>query len=124
MDGRVCLYYEEVDFCLRAHQSGWQTVHDPTVRVMHLHPLERRRASALFREITRKSQLLYFRKNLPPWHYWLLAAAVWCEEFVLARWQSLAKRVLGSRRKHGHELTGEKKSPLRPDMGRKRPASV
>ena len=63
---------------------------------------------------------VYLRKNLPPWHYQLLAAAVWCEEFVLARWQSLAKRVLGSRRKHDHELTVRESSPLRPDLGRKR----
>lgn len=124
MDERFFLYYEEVDFCLRAHQSGWQTVHDPTVRVMHLHPLERRRASAMFREITRKSQLLYFRKNLPPWHYQLLAAAVWCEEFVLAAWQSLGKRVLGSRRKHDHELAGGERSPLRPDFGCNRHTSA
>jgi GT2 family glycosyltransferase len=96
MDERFFLYYEEVDFCLRARRAGWRAVHDPTLRLIHLHPLERRPSSPLFREITRASQLHYVRKNLPAWHYWLLAGAVWCEFVALEAldrvWRAIGRR--------------------------------
>jgi GT2 family glycosyltransferase len=100
MDEEFFLYYEEVDFCLRARRAGWHAMHDPTLRVKHLHPLERRPDAARFREITRKSQLHYFRKNLPAWHFWLLAAAVRLEERALdlVRWAWGVARPQGHRR--------------------------
>jgi hypothetical protein len=36
MDENYFLYFEEVDFCLRAHQAGWQCWHVPDSRVIHL----------------------------------------------------------------------------------------
>lgn len=36
MDERFFLYYEEVDFCLRARQTGWECWHVPQSRVVHL----------------------------------------------------------------------------------------
>lgn len=36
MDERYFLYFEEVDFCRRAHQAGWQCWHVPDSRVIHL----------------------------------------------------------------------------------------
>ena len=88
MDENFFLYYEEVDFCWRAWQQGWQVVHDPKVCVIHLHPLERRTIPPTLRVITRHSLLYYFQKNLPRWHFLLLAAVVWT--------QALAGQVLAS----------------------------
>jgi len=36
MDESYFLYFEEVDFCRRAHQAGWQCWHVPASRVLHL----------------------------------------------------------------------------------------
>lgn len=36
MDERYFLYFEEVDYCRRAHQAGWQCWHVPDSRVIHL----------------------------------------------------------------------------------------
>lgn len=35
LDERFFLYYEEIDFCLRARRAGWQTWFDPTVEIFH-----------------------------------------------------------------------------------------
>jgi GT2 family glycosyltransferase len=35
-DDQYFLYYEEVDFCCRARQSGWKVFHVPDSRVIHL----------------------------------------------------------------------------------------
>jgi N-acetylglucosaminyl-diphospho-decaprenol L-rhamnosyltransferase len=31
------LYFEDVDFCLRARTAGWRTIYDPTVALVHTH---------------------------------------------------------------------------------------
>lgn len=36
MDEKYFLYFEEVDFCRRAHQAGWQCWHVPASRIIHL----------------------------------------------------------------------------------------
>lgn len=36
MDENFFLYFEEVDYCRRAHQAGWQCWHVPASRVIHL----------------------------------------------------------------------------------------
>ncbi len=36
MDEKYFLYFEEVDFCRRAHQAGWQCWYVPESRVVHL----------------------------------------------------------------------------------------
>jgi N-acetylglucosaminyl-diphospho-decaprenol L-rhamnosyltransferase len=79
MDDTFFLYYEEVDFCWRAWQRGWQVVHDPKLCVIHLHPLERRSVPPTLRVITRHSLLYYFQKNLPRWHFLSLAVVVWMQ---------------------------------------------
>ncbi len=36
LDDKFFLYYEEVDFCLRARRAGWQCWYEPASRVVHL----------------------------------------------------------------------------------------
>ncbi len=36
MDEKYFLYFEEVDFCRRAHQANWQCWHVPESRIIHL----------------------------------------------------------------------------------------
>src|SRR5262249_53893219 len=42
MDEDFFLYYEEVAFCWAAHQRGWRVEYDPSVSVVHRHPLQNR----------------------------------------------------------------------------------
>ncbi len=37
LDEGYFMYYEDVDFCLRARAAGWQIRHEPRARVVHLH---------------------------------------------------------------------------------------
>ncbi len=36
MDDGFFMYFEDVEFCRRARKAGWEIVHDPTARVIHL----------------------------------------------------------------------------------------
>lgn len=35
LDEKFFLYYEDIDFCLRAHKAGWETWYAPSSRVQH-----------------------------------------------------------------------------------------
>ncbi|GIW78623.1 MAG: hypothetical protein KatS3mg105_0430 [Gemmatales bacterium] len=71
-DERFFLYYEDVDFCLRASQAGWNVMYEPAVRARHLHPLHRSPPTPLSRLVTRHAFLLYAYKHWPRWQFsWL-----------------------------------------------------
>jgi len=36
MDEGFFMYFEDVEFCRRAHKAGWKVVHNPKARVVHL----------------------------------------------------------------------------------------
>ena len=59
---------------------GWRVEYDPSVEVVHLHPLQNRPILPMMRVITRHSKLLYFRKHLPHWQFvglsWIVSAEV------------------------------------------------
>jgi GT2 family glycosyltransferase len=69
MDEDFFLYYEEVAFSRAAQDRGWKVEYDPSLAVIHRHPLQNRRVSPKLRVITRHSKLLYFRKHLPGWQF-------------------------------------------------------
>jgi GT2 family glycosyltransferase len=72
MDEDFFLYYEEVAFSRSAQDRGWRVEYDPSIEVIHRHPLQNRPVSPRMRVITRHSKLLYFRKHLPAWQFrWL-----------------------------------------------------
>jgi len=63
LDEQLFMFYEETDFCLRAHRAGWNTVYLPAAHVYHhwmgsVRQDEIRAARRFFR-----SRCLYFRKH-------------------------------------------------------------
>jgi N-acetylglucosaminyl-diphospho-decaprenol L-rhamnosyltransferase len=93
MDEDFFLYHEEVAFSRVAQRRGWRVEFDPSVSVVHRHPLQNRAISPKMRVITRHSKLLYFRKHLPRWQFRTLAMIVRVEAAIRGRWASLRARV-------------------------------
>jgi len=70
LDERYFLYFEEIDFCLRAQRAGWEVLFYPDAQVIHLGGQS---SSTTKRPMTRagkqlihfrvKSELRYYRKN-------------------------------------------------------------
>jgi GT2 family glycosyltransferase len=89
LDEGYFLYFEEVDFCLRARRAGWTCWYVPASRVVHLvgrstgftntRSQARRRPSYWF-----ESRRRYFRKNHGPF-YAICADAAWVTGFALWR---------------------------------------
>ena len=94
MDEAYFLYYEEVDFCLQAHKSGWSCWYVPESRVVHL---VGQSSGVTNRKILPKrlpsywfdSRRRYFLKN-HGWFYTALTDLVWLLSFALGR----CRRVL------------------------------
>jgi len=64
------MYYEDVDFCLRARAAGFPAYFLPAARALHLSPFsERGDAPEWLRKEVRRSQMTYFRKHRPAWEY-------------------------------------------------------
>jgi N-acetylglucosaminyl-diphospho-decaprenol L-rhamnosyltransferase len=97
MDEDFFLYYEEVALCRLAALRGWSVEFDPSVEVVHLHPLQQRRVSSKLRVITRHSKLLYFRKHLPRWQFIGLTWVVAAEAAARGLWAGIRGRA-GRRR--------------------------
>ena len=97
LDERYFMYFEETDFCLRAHRAGWACWYVPASRVVHLvgqssgvtdrkHPVQRRRPAYWF-----DSRRRYFVKN----HgraYALLADMAWTIGMGVYRVRRLVQR--------------------------------
>ena len=86
MDEDFFLYYEEVALCRAARRLGWRVEYDPSVEVVHLHPLQNRPILPKMRVITRHSKLLYFRKHLPRWQFVGLSWIVSAEALLRTAW--------------------------------------
>ncbi len=97
MDEDFFLYHEEVAFSREARNRGWRVEYDPSVTVIHRHPLQNRPISPMMRVITRHSKLLYFRKHLPRWQFESLAAIVLCEAATKGSWSRLIRRPAEAR---------------------------
>ena len=96
MDDEFFMYYEEVDFCLRARQAGWPCWYIPESRVVHLvgqssgvtgeQAAQRRRPQYWF-----DSRSRYFQKHHQYWYTvltdigWLLGFSLWQIRRVLQR---------------------------------------
>jgi hypothetical protein len=93
MDEDFFLYHEEVALSRVAQLCGWRVEFDPSVSVVHRHPLQNRAISPKMRVITRHSKLLYFRKHLPRWQFRTMAAIVGMEAAVRGCWASIQART-------------------------------
>lgn len=82
LDEKFFLYYEDVDLCLRARQRGWTVFYEPSLAVVHHHPLHRRSVPAALRLVTRHSLLTYAAKHWPRWQFRVLAGLVGVESWV------------------------------------------
>jgi GT2 family glycosyltransferase len=80
------LYYEDVDFCRRAWQSGWSVWYEPGLHVVHHRPLHVRRVPPHIRVCTRHSLLTYAVKHWPRWQVQALARLVEAEAWLRRCW--------------------------------------
>jgi N-acetylglucosaminyl-diphospho-decaprenol L-rhamnosyltransferase len=97
MDEDFFLYHEEVAFSREAQNHGWRVEFDPSVTVIHRHPLQNRPISPMMRVITRHSKLLYFLKHLPRWQFESLAAIVSIEAAIKGCWSRLFHHPVDTR---------------------------
>jgi GT2 family glycosyltransferase len=66
-DERFFMYAEEVDWCYRLKQAGWEVWHCPAARAVHHGGgATRQQAGAMLVELHR-SRLAFFRKHYPAW---------------------------------------------------------
>jgi GT2 family glycosyltransferase len=65
MDERYFMYYEEVDYCLKAKSMGWKVFYWPSVSIIHKNPHAYKQHEVSEKVMTeiRRSHLYYFRKN-------------------------------------------------------------
>ena len=89
MDEEYFLYYEEVDFCLQAHKSGWNCWYVPQSRVVHL--VGQSSGVTNTKTVPKRlpkywfdSRRRYFLKN-HGWFYTILTDLVWLLSFILGR---------------------------------------
>jgi len=86
LDEQFFLYYEDVDLCHRAREKGWSVWYDPTLAVVHHHPLHSRPQPAALRLVTRHSLLTFARKHWPAWQARVLARIVRFEGRLRSWW--------------------------------------
>jgi len=100
MDEDFFMYFEDVDYCLRARTAGWQIAYEPAARVVHLRGgrtpsdfaiEERRRRPAYYYRARARYLAKYFGLT-GPWR----ANLCW----HLGRSISLAREVLGNKAPH------------------------
>lgn len=96
MDEGYFLYYEEVDFCLQAHKSGWSCWYVPESRVVHLvgqssGVTNTKVAAKRLPSYWFNSRRRYFLKNYG-WFYTVLTDLVWLLSFVLGRCRRFLQR--------------------------------
>lgn len=63
LDEDYHLFVEEVDWCYRIRQAGWQVCHLPTAQIVHLLGRSRRSRSWFSYLNLHRSRLLFFRKH-------------------------------------------------------------
>lgn len=93
------LYYEDVDFCLRARRGGWKVRFDPTVELVHHTPLHRRRVHPAMRLITRHALLTFACAHWRRSASLTLAGVMWVESWV-RQFASLFSARLDEARTH------------------------
>ncbi len=88
-DPDFLVYYEEVDFCLRARQAGFRIRYVPAAILWH--KVGSRAHSPWVAEQWNRSKMLLYRKHSRGWHRWSLIAYA----FVYALWSALHRAPPG-----------------------------
>lgn len=103
LDEGFFMYFEDVDFCLRAREAGWRLRHEPAAVAVHRHAVSsqmesltrsRRRRPAYYYAARRR----YFSKTLGPAGP-LLANTLW----TLGHGIAVARELLGNKQPHAVE---------------------
>lgn len=81
-DEAFFLYYEDVDFCRRAWDSGWSVWYEPALRLTHFTPLHTRPVPPELRLMTRHALLTYAEKYWGNWRRRTMASVVWLESIA------------------------------------------
>ncbi len=94
MDEDFFLYYEEIDFCLRAKKAGWEIWHNPEIKIYHedksttgIHVTETRRPAFWY-----NSRRRYYQK-----HFGLLGLVLADFGWFVGRLTLLTRHYLGLR---------------------------
>lgn len=111
MDERFPIFFNDVDFCFRLREAGWEIWYLPGVHVLHHGGAATRQVRpAMIRESHRGLHRFYakhYRKRLPAPIYVAVVAAI--HAVGLARWAMAALGARGRRRKGGDMAPGEGK---------------
>jgi GT2 family glycosyltransferase len=93
LDEDFFLYYEDVDLCRRAQHTGWAVRYEPSLSVVHYHPLHRRPVAVPMRILTRHAFLVYCSKHWPNLQLRLVAHLVCGEALVRQMWSAWRGRT-------------------------------
>jgi GT2 family glycosyltransferase len=96
LDENYFMYFEEVDFCLRAHRAGWSCWYVPESHVVHFvgqssGVTDSKRPPKRLPTYWFDSRRRYFLKN-HGWLYAVLADTAWLFGFTLWRWRRVVQR--------------------------------
>jgi hypothetical protein len=96
LDEAFFMYFEEVDFCLRAQRAGWPCWYVPTSHVVHFvgqssGVTDTKRPPKRLPTYWFDSRRRFFLKNYG-WLYTALTDVVWLTGFTLWRWRRLLQR--------------------------------
>lgn len=96
LDEKYFMYFEEVDFCLRANRAGWACWYVPDSRVVHFvgqssGVTDTKRPPKRLPTYWFDSRRRYFLKN-HGWLYTALTDVTWFTSFTLWRWRRLVQR--------------------------------
>ncbi len=76
LDTAFHMYFEEVDYCLRAHRAGWRIFYEADARVWHEGGGSSKMVKVLTIRRTMRSMRHYFKKHRGSWTYLPLMAIV------------------------------------------------
>jgi N-acetylglucosaminyl-diphospho-decaprenol L-rhamnosyltransferase len=96
LDEHYFMYFEEVDFCLRAYRAGWTCWYVPQSHVVHFvgqssGVTDTKRPPKRMPTYWFDSRRRYFLKN-HGWLYAVFADAAWLSGFTLWRWRRAIQR--------------------------------
>lgn len=75
LDAELFIYYEETEWCVRAHKAGWRVVHVPTAKLWHKGVRRNYDPTPSFTYYMTRNRLRMMAKHHAPMHVWLAAMA-------------------------------------------------
>ncbi len=73
LDEKFFIWFEEVDFCLRARRAGYKIIYSPEASIIHYGGVSFAQIFTLKKqELYARSMLYYFWKHKPAWQYLIL----------------------------------------------------